>query len=532
MNTDPSFAVEYHEATKHSELSVRTSRHSMDWNNKPRAFKVYTELPSIPLPKEFPHPRLGALTAVGMTQPKTQAEGMDIATLAEIFFFSAGITRELRHPLGTSHMRAAPATGALYPTELYAICQDLPGLTAGVYHFGPGDFALTQLRAGDYRRELSSAAGGSTEIAASPVTVAFTSMAWRNAWKYEARSYRHWFWDSGVIAANLLATAASQRFTARLILGFVDARIEHLLGLEQQKEAPVALIPLGASLGSLPPKTPPPVPLIKPQVLPLSDSEAEHPDIWRIHEASRLHDEEEVQTWVKTARALQHQRRPAAGLRHKLEPLAIEPAEEPSLSDVILRRGSTRRFALKAISLPQLSSILRCSTRGVPIDVFGEEEESLIESYVLVNAVDGLPSGAYYLNHEADSLEQVKSGEFRRVSGYLCLEQPLLAQASTVIFLMADLKQVLGSWGNRGYRLAQFEAGVVAGKIYLTAYALSLGATGTTFYDDAVTEFFSPHTQSKSPMMAVGVGVPDYRARPGRILTGVLTREQMVDATS
>src|SRR3990172_8226014 len=136
MNTDPSFAVEYHEATKHSELSVRTSRHSMDWNNKPRAFKVYTELPSIPLPKEFPHPRLGARTPVGMTQPKTQAKGMDIATLAEIFFFSAGITRELRHPLGPSHMRAAPATGALYPTELYAICQDLPGLTAGVYHFG------------------------------------------------------------------------------------------------------------------------------------------------------------------------------------------------------------------------------------------------------------------------------------------------------------------------------------------------------------------------------------------------------------
>src|SRR5436309_11334831 len=31
----------------------------------------------------------------------------------------------------------------------------------------------------------------------------------KKTWKYEARSYRHWFWDSGVIAANLLATSNS-----------------------------------------------------------------------------------------------------------------------------------------------------------------------------------------------------------------------------------------------------------------------------------------------------------------------------------
>jgi hypothetical protein len=59
---------------------------------------------------------------------------------------------------------------------------------------------------------------------------------------------------------------------------------------------------------------------------------------------------------------------------------------------------------------------------------------------------------------------------------------------------------------------------VRAGKVYLASYALGLGASGSTFYDDAVTEFFSPHAKGKSTMIAVGVGVPGYRAKPGRVL--------------
>lgn len=81
-------------------------------------------------------------------------------------------------------MRAASATGALYPIEIYVVSQDMPGLKAGVYHFCPGDFSLTKLRSGDHRSSLADSAGDSASI------LAFTSIAWRNAWKYQARSYR------------------------------------------------------------------------------------------------------------------------------------------------------------------------------------------------------------------------------------------------------------------------------------------------------------------------------------------------------
>ena len=49
------------------------------------------------------------------------------------------------------YFRAAPSTGALYQTEAYVVAGEVAGLAAGVYHFGPGDFALRRLREGDFR---------------------------------------------------------------------------------------------------------------------------------------------------------------------------------------------------------------------------------------------------------------------------------------------------------------------------------------------------------------------------------------------
>jgi hypothetical protein len=100
----------------------------------------------------------------------------------------------------------------------------------------------------------------------------------------------------------------------------------------------------------------------------------------------------------------------------------------------------------------------------------------------------------------------LKEGGFRQQAGYLGLNQPMPADASVDIFFLTDLNPVLERFGNRGYRLAQLDASITAGKIYLAAYALRLGATGLTFYDDEVTDFFSPHAQGKSVMFLVALG--------------------------
>lgn len=201
----------------------------------------------------------------------------------------------------------------------------------------------------------------------------------------------------------------------------------------------------------------------------------------------------------------------------KLEPGDAARQGGAKLGGVILRRGSTRRFAIAPVRFSQLSRILKASRGKIPFD-FLLENQSLIDVYLVANNVEDLPSGSYFYDPKAELLRQLKHGEMRRISAYLCLEQALFGDASVVFFLMARLGEILDAYGNRGYRAAQLEGGIRAGKAYLAAYSQDLGASGSTFYDDAVVDFFSPHAKDKAAMIAVGVGVPAYRAQPGRIL--------------
>jgi SagB-type dehydrogenase family enzyme len=506
-----SSALRYHDATKHSELSLRMSGHYLDWDNKPSPFKAYKNLTSKPLPHDFPFPREESLKAVKSQASSDAAESVNLQNLTEILFFSGGLTRKMKIGGETHYMRAASATGALYPIEFYIVTPGIPGLDPGVYHFNPLDFSLVQLREGDYSSELANATGGAT--AYSPLTIALTSLAWRNSWKYEARSYRHWFWDAGVIAANLLATCSSEPIAARLLLGYVDTEIDRLLGLRQQEEATVALATLGEGFNMKANTARREIPQLDPDTEPSSIGEVDYPIIWETNHASALNGQEDVRAWRRNLKAHQIKASPIG----PMFPLQPSTRDSPSLADAILRRGSARRFAQLPIPFKELSTIIDVSTGPIPLD-FVPDNESLTEFYLVANAVEGLASGSYHFDRETKSLGQLKEGKLRYVSGYLCLEQLLFSDASVVFFLMADLGRIIRDLGDRGYRAAQFEAGVRAGKIYLSSYSQGIGASGSTFYDDAVTEFFSPHAQDLSTMIAVGVGLPAYKARPGRIL--------------
>ena len=134
------------------------------------------------------------------------------------------------------------------------------------------------------------------------------------------------------------------------------------------------------------------------------------------------------------------------------------------------------------------------------------QAKSSTDLYLIVNAVEGLPSGAYYFDRERSALELLKEGDFRQDAGHLGLGQEIPADASVDVFFLSDLKSVLERFGNRGYRAAQLEAAIMGGKLYLAAYAQRLGASGLTFFDDDVTDFFSPHAAGKSVMFLIALG--------------------------
>ena len=513
-NRDLEATWSYHDGTKHSLESIYNDTHYMDFDNQPLPFKIYSDLEPIPLPKEHRSSGISALSAISSKSIEPDGECVPNAkTLASIFFHSAGITRRRAYPGGEILFRAAACTGALYHIELYLVCGDLPDLEAGVYHFDAHDFTLRKLREGDYRSTLVNATGSEPAVMHAPAVVVSTGTFWRNAWKYRARAYRHCFWDNGTILANMLAISTALRIPAKVVGGFVDRQVNELLSLDTHREVALSLVPLGRSPHSVAGPVPESPPLHL-ETVRLSKTEVDYPAIRAMHESSPLTTEEEAVAW--------HGRTPLAampepsGQLFPLSPRGDTEAAADTIERVIVRRGSSRQFIRGYITSAQLSTILREATRGVTADFLDPEGSMLNDLYLIVNAVDDLPPGAYVFHRDQDALELLTEGDARKAAGHLGLQQALPADASVDVFFLTDLKPVLERYGNRGYRAAQLEAGIIGGKLYLAAYSQRLGATGLTFFDDDVTAFFSPHAEGKSAMFLVALGVPLRRriARP------------------
>jgi SagB-type dehydrogenase family enzyme len=487
----------FHEVTKHSYTSVRSSPHLLDWDLKPLPYKIYPGAASVALPRDLNlsgMPTLAALTT--QIAPESSAL-VDINALTRILFCADGLTRRKSVGGEDYHFRAAPSAGALYPIEIYVSAGEVEGVESGLYHFSPADLRMTGLRRGDWREYLARAAANRPSIANASAVIALSAIYWRSAWKYRARAYRYCYWDAGTMLANLLAAAAAEGISAEVITAFEDPALENLLGIDGDREGMVALIALGrsekhAALSS-------DAPALTLETIPLSASEVVYSDLTKMHRESRLLATAEVESVANT----KLESGPPASAGELLRFNLIEPEEAASLGQTILRRGSTRVFARDAISAAELATIMAASSEHPRADF-----PPVTDTYLIVNAVSEMVPGAYYYNRIEHAFELLKAGDFRGEAGYLCLEQPLGMDCSALVVYMSDLERVLEALGNRGYGEAHLEAGIHGGRAYLAAYSLGRGATGLTFYDDDTTKFFEPHAKGKSPLLMIALGVP------------------------
>jgi len=512
-NRDTRAAIHYHAGTKHPRGRLLNPNHFYNWSRRPLLYKIYEDVKSVSLPLDKSAQGMAALEAIATGALADQQPRVpDLEILARLLYFSAGITKRLDYgpQVGEVAFRAASCTGALYHIELYIVCGDLEGgLEAGVYHFDPREVALTPLRRGDYRRYLLEATGEEAAVAQAPLILVYSDYFWRNAVKYQARAYRHAFWDSGTILSHTLAMAAAHRLPARVVAGFADQTVNELLSLDTEREATLALVPVGVATEE-PAASPPLLEPLTLETVPIADREGRTPVILQMHAASSLATGNDAARWRGEPPVLSLPE--PEGRLFRLEPLAEETPDD-ALEAVIIRRGSSRRFQQESITIGELSTILQQALKTVAADFGSSPGLSLNHVYLIANAVDGLPAGAYVYHHERQALELLQEGAFREEAGHLALGQALAADASVNVYFLTDLEAVLDRFGNRGYRAAQLEAGIAGGRLYLAAYANRLGATGLTFYDDAVISFLSPHAEGKSVTFLVAVGHPAKRNR-------------------
>ncbi len=514
-------ALRFNEATKLQYINL---------DNKPPLYKVYPGLRDISLPNvaEQPGPQMATLAAIRGDGVGDSSGPLTLEKLTSLLYHAAAVIRRRQLSDGEVHYRAAASAGALYPTEIYVVCGDIEGLRAGVYHFNPRDCTLARLRNGDLRRWVGSAVG---DHSAYPATLVFTTVFWRSAWKYRERGYRYCYWDLGTVAANLLATANAEAVPVKLNFGFVDRMLTGYFGIDGVTEAPSLVASVGTPDGMLADGSGD-VPGALPQESnDLSAGAIEYPLSAEVHSSSPLQTHEDLQQWNEAAAgAAQSEKDELDGTGDTFRPLRsgadgafssdvdLSALSSQPLGACIRSRGSTRRFSREPIPWESFRSAVDAAASAIKVPGLESGYGATLGLYFIVNAVEGLDPGAYYYNPFYKGLRLLKAGDFREMSGHLGFEQALPADAAAVAFITADLAAIDRNLGARGYRMAQTVAGIVGGRLYLGMHALGLGATGLTFYDDSVTEFFSPHAAGQSAVFVVPMGMPGTpnRLRPFR----------------
>jgi len=516
-------AREYHERTKHSPERLRESDFTLDPATKPRPYKQYTDLPRERLRAIRP-PQLPALSAVAGSRAAPGGDGVnppsaiDRETLATLCYEASGIVEHATLEDGREMLfRAGSCTGKLYHIDLYPVVGDLDGLAAGVYHFDPRTFSLDVLREGDYRGVLAAAVGASAgeghagdehhPVEDAPVTFVATSTWWRNAWKYRERTYRHAFWDAGTVLANLLAAAHATGRKATAGSAFADGAVADLLGVDPEWEAPVALATVGSDHPAPPARD---VEQIDPGTEPVSPETTAYPLIHDAWQQSTLADGMAAADWRSRTTDLRGLGtvQPGDGERISLDPVGVAEQSGRPLAATIRRRRSCREYASRGPSRRQVGTVLDRATRGVPGDWNGGTSAGLAfnDCYVLATGVEGLPDGTYQY-HPGEAVLERLGDVTPREQQRLALNQGWAGDAHVNVYLLADIGTVVDRLGNRGYRLAQLEAGITLGRLYLATYAhRPLGGTGLTFFDDLVTEHCSPRASAQTPTCLFAFG--------------------------
>ncbi len=181
---------------------------------------------------------------------------------------------------------------------------------------------------------------------------------------------------------------------------------------------------------------------------------------------------------------------PDAKKRIPLPPPKFE--EDLSFWEVIINRQSLRKFSRGALDLEQVSLLLfgiSGITRNFPQFAFRTVPSAgglfPIESYAVINNVNGIDPGLYHYNIKNHELECLKFGDFRSEAMEACLDQKMVYNSAITFIWTAIIERSKWKYLQRCYRYIYMDAGHIGQNFYLVAEALGLGAcTIGAIYDN------------------------------------------------
>ena len=189
----------------------------------------------------------------------------------------------------------------------------------------------------------------------------------------------------------------------------------------------------------------------------------------------------EPQYWPKEWTEIYHKEYPRLP-KIKLSPSALPLGE---LSDILKKRHAEREYSLdKFLTFEELSTLIFYSA-GIREDLSGEEKVRRfypsggarypLESYLLIQRVEGISPGIYHYNVKENCLELL-SGEKEDIRYFKeGLYYPWSRDAAAVYVITAVWKRNFMKYKDRGYRIVLMEAGHMAHNISLISTALGIG---------------------------------------------------------
>lgn len=227
--------MQYHQETKHHFSRYARALGYMDWANQPDPFRRYEGSPLIPLPLLNPDEaplsplyqdlyRPGAIASVPVT----------VRAVSRFLEYSLAISAWKQAGEVRWALRTNPSSGNLHPTEGYLLIDKIPGLTPfpALYHYAAKEHAL-ELRAELPKESFTLLMKGFPPNA---FLVGFTSVNWRETWKYGERAFRYCQHDVGHAIGSARIAAQTLGWRMLLLNGLADDAVAALLGVDRAED--------------------------------------------------------------------------------------------------------------------------------------------------------------------------------------------------------------------------------------------------------------------------------------------------------
>lgn len=395
---------DYHESTKHSYYSVRSTPNQMDWNNQPLVFKNYPD----------------TYEKIDLDNKKENHKFIELI---------GALSAKKTYPNVEYYLRINPSAGALYPNEVYFQSRGNEDFEDGIYHYEPLYNQVCLLKNIEdegiekYFEDKKRKDGFIFLISA---------IYYRSSWKYKNRAFRYCLLDAGHLLGTLEAScymydkdySIEYDFNKKALnesFGFLnkefflssffatnmsDIKIENKDDKQKEVKEFNMLLPYCEGTNTF----------------------EENPIIEQAYSNSLVYESKKEQ---------------------KLKPIFNYNKEY--LYDVILKRRSIRELYNQTIKKEEFLRIYEILKE--PITSFEDED---IDIYCVINNVKQMKLGLF-----KDGV-YLKEGDFKNKAGYLCLEQQLAQSAAVTFFLTSKSKnyqsmyQKAGIIGHRMYLCANY----------------------------------------------------------------------------